>query len=303
VTATASARIVALLALAEELPEVDDLRGFLTDAQPEVRRTALTVLSEGCEDWGEGSVHMARGLLDPDGSVRRTAAELLAELREVLVADAEFLGVLRGAAGHQDPAVRATAVGALWRHRCLDVEQIRVHLADLHACVRAEAVQGLVSLDALGPLDDAGADPDPAVRLAVARGLGTVGDPRGVSTLIRLGADPEPAVAAAALTALAETGCPERAAALAIEALADPRWQLREAAAKALPAADPQWAADPLVAATTDPNLDVRKAAVRALERLAPAHPGVPAALRTAAGDPDADVRAYARLALLRYPG
>ncbi|HEY9418270.1 MAG TPA: HEAT repeat domain-containing protein, partial [Pseudonocardia sp.] len=77
---------------------------------------------------------------------------------------------------------------------------------------------------------------------------------------------------------------------------------LREAAAKALAAADPQRAVDPLLTALSDPNLDVRKAAVRALDRLAPTHPGVPAALRAAADDPDADVRGYARLALRRYP-
>jgi HEAT repeat protein len=301
-TATAQSRIVALLEMADELPEVDELEDFLDDEQPEVRRTALTVLSEGCEDWAEGSVHVARGLLDPDGSVRRTAADLLAELREVLVADTEFLGVLREATGHPDPAVRATAVGALWRHRGLGVDDLGVHLTDPDPSVRAEAVQGLVSLDALGPLDDAGADPDAAVRLAVARGLGAVGDPRGVPALTRLGADPDPAVAVAALAALADTGCPERAAALAVEALGDARWQLREAAAKALAAADPQRAVDPLLTALSDPNLDVRKAAVRALDRLAPTHPGVPAALRAAADDPDADVRGYARLALRRYP-
>jgi len=304
-TATAQSRIVALLALADELPEVDELQGFLADDQPEVRRTALTVLSEGCEDWAEGSVHVARGLLDPDESVRRTASELLAELREVLVADDEFLDVLRSAAGSGNPEVRATAVGALWRHRGLDAGQVAAHLADPHPAVRAEAVQGLVSLDALGPLgspDGPGSDPDPDVRIAVARGLGTVGDPRGVPALTRLGADPDPSVAAAALTALADTGCPAQAADLAVAALGDPRWQLREAGAKALAAADPQRAAEPLLAATTDTNLDVRKAAVRALERLAPAHPGVPAALRAASGDPDADVRAYARLALRRYP-
>jgi HEAT repeat protein len=302
-TATAQSRIVALLALADELPEVDELEAFLTDDQPDVRRTALTVLSEGCEDWAQGSVHVAAGLLDPDESVRRTAADLLAELREVLVADEPFLDVLRRAAAHGDPPVRATAVGALWRHRGLDVEQIAIHLADPDVGVRAEAVQGLVSLDALGPLDGAGHDPDPAVRLAVARGLGAVGDPRGVTALIRLGTDPDPSVAAAALAALADTGCPEQAAALAVEALADPRWQLREAAAKALAAADPQRAADPLLRATTDPNLDVRKAAVRALDRLAPDHPRVVTALRSAAEDPDADVRAYARIALRHYPG
>ncbi|MFC7614465.1 HEAT repeat domain-containing protein [Actinokineospora soli] len=52
-----------------------------------------------------------------------------------------------------------------------------------------------------------------------------------------------------------------------------------------------------VVTAVADPNLDVRKAAVRALTRWSD-RPDVASALRKATEDTDADVRAYARIAL-----
>jgi len=327
-----SARILALLALADEAPEADELAEYLADPEPDVRRTALTVLSEATEDWAHGSTQVAAALLDPDPSVRATAVELLAELREVLVAGEEFTAALGHATTHPEPAVRAAAVGALWRHHRIAAKEAECYLADPDAGVRAEAVHALVSLRALcsahlyatgpvayecaeqsaTPLDTAAADSSAEVRIAVAGGLGTLADPRGTSTLSELATDPDTAVAAAAFTALAQTGCPPHAAALAGAALATPAlaagaleqrdWQVREAAAKALAAAPAELAAEPLTAATRDANLDVRKAAVRSLGHLAPDHPEVPAALTIATEDPDADVRAYARQALRRYP-
>jgi HEAT repeat protein len=295
-----SGRILALLALADEAPEADELREYLTDPEPDVRRTALTVLSEATEDWAHGSIQVAAALLDPDPTVRSTAIELLAELREVLVADDGFTATLHRAGAHPEPAVRAAAIGNLWRHHRASTADTEHFLADPDAGVRAEAVLALVSLRASGALNTAAADPAPEVRIAVARGLGTTGDPRGASTLTALAADAEPPVVAAAFTALAETGCPPDAAALAVEALHHPDWQIREAAAKALAAAPHELATAPLTAASGDVNLDVRKAAVRALGHLAPDHPDVTAALVTATDDPDADVRAYARQALRR---
>jgi HEAT repeat protein len=302
-----SARILALLELAEEVPEPEELAEFLTDAEPEVRRTALTVLSEATEDWSRGSVPLATALLDESPEVRTTAADLLAELRELLVPGPEFGAALRAAAESRDAGARAAAVANLWRHRLLTEADARGYLGDNDESVRSEAVHALVSLGADEALDEAAGDASALVRATVARGLGTLGDPRGAATLTALVDDPEPEVTVAAFTALAATGCPPSAAGRAASRLpgpagaGHPNWRVREAAATALSAADAQVAAAGLLSATGDTNLDVRKAAVRSLAQLAPAHPDVPAALRRAGADPDADVRAYARQALTHY--
>ncbi|WP_338775779.1 HEAT repeat domain-containing protein [Streptomyces sp. DG1A-41] len=291
-------RILALLELAEEVPTTEELAEFLTDADPAVRRTALTVLSEAAESWEEPSAVFAAALLDPDPTVRRAAVELLGELREVLVPGERFTRSLREACGHADADVRGSAVVALWRHRLCTVDELTALLTDPDETVRCETVLGLVSLDALDALAAAAGDPAAAVRLAVARGLAAVGDPRGAATLIRLAEDSDVLVRAAALAAMAHTGCTEQAATLARTALTDPAWQIRQGAAAALAVADPQEAIAPLIAATRDTNLDVRKAAVRALGGLAAGRPEARAALEAAVADVDADVRAFARMGL-----
>lgn len=295
-------RILALLELAEEVPTTEELAEFLTDADPDVRRTALTVLSEAAESWEEPSAVFAAALLDPDATVRRAAIELLGELREVLVPGERFTRSLREACGHPDADVRGAAVVALWRHRLCTVEELTALLTDPDEAVRCEIVLGLVSLDALDALAEAAGDPTAAVRLAVARGLAAVGDPRGAATLIRLAEDSDVLVRAAALSAMAHTGCTEQAAALARTALADPAWQIRQGAAAALAVADPQEAVAPLITATKDSNLDVRKAAVRALGGLSAGRPEVRTALEAAVDDVDADVRAFARMGLTDAP-
>uniref|UniRef100_UPI000AC85A09 HEAT repeat domain-containing protein n=1 Tax=Nocardia xishanensis TaxID=238964 RepID=UPI000AC85A09 len=71
-----------------------------------------------------------------------------------------------------------------------------------------------------------------------------------------------------------------------------------QGAAIALAVADPDLAAPRLISAVTDGNLDVRKAAVRGLAERIAERPEVTAALRTALEDPDADVRAFARIGI-----
>jgi len=292
-------RILALLELTEESPTTEELAEFLTDADPDVRRTALTVLSEISEGWEEPSSVFAGALLDPDEAVRRTAIDLLSELREVLVLSERFAGSLREASAHPDSQVRVAAIGALWRHRLCAVDELTVLLADPAVPVRCEVILGFVSLDALDPLDQAAVDPAAEVRLAVARGLASVGDPRGATTLIRLAQDTDVLVRAAALAAMASTGCAGQAAVLARTALTDPAWQVRQAAATALSVADLGEAADVLITATRDSNLDVRKAAVRSLGNRWAGRPDIRAALEAAQADPDADVRAFARMGLV----
>ncbi len=59
---------------------------------------------------------------------------------------------------------------------------------------------------------------------------------------------------AAALTGMAQTGCTAEASLIAEAALAEPDWQLRQAAAYALSATDPGAAVDALITATRDDN-------------------------------------------------
>lgn len=293
-----SADLVALLALADECPELDELRPYLESGDAELRRTALSVLSETAEDWSEASAVIAGALTDIDAGVRRAATELLAELREVLVPGQEFARLLRTGATSADVNVRVAAIGALWRHRLTSTEELAQWLSDSEIDVRCEAVLGLVSLDALDTLAFAASDAAPQVRIAVAKAIAAVGDPRGVRTLTSLAGDPQPLVRAAALAAMEHTGCDEQATSLAVACLSDPSWQVRAGSAAALWGADADAVVGPLSSAARDDNLDVRKAAVRVLAERFAHHPNVRDVLTAAHTDPDADVRAYARMGL-----
>lgn len=294
---TQSGRILALLELADEAPEVDELAAYLADPDPEVRRTALSVLSESADDWEAASPLFAAALTDPDSAVRRRAADLLGELREVLLPGSAFESGLRAGLAHSEADIRVAALGALWRHRLIVEAELAALLRDPEERVRREAVLGMVSLDDLDGLAAASGDASAWVRIAAARGVGAVGDPRGIATLARMHDDEDPLVRAAALTALSQTGCTEDLAGFVILALEDPAWEVRQAAAVALAVADAPSASAPLIAASTDPNLDVRKAAVKALAPRLADDPQVREALLRAQGDVDADVRAVARIA------
>lgn len=291
-------RILALLELVDEAPTVDELAPYLSDADPEVRRTALTVLSEAGDDWADATPHFAAALSDPDPSVRQRSADLLRELREVLQPGPDFLDHLQVASRIDDPAMRCAAIGALWRHRLTSPAELADYLGDPDPRVRREVVLGLVSLDDLNGLATAAGDAEPWVRIAAARGIGAVADPRGIATLVRMYDDEDHLVRAAALNALNETGCTDDAAGLAVAALDDPTWEVRQAAATALTVSTTEGAVEPLIAASADANLDVRKAAVKALTPRLAGDLRVREALLLAQGDADADVRAYARLAL-----
>jgi HEAT repeat protein len=234
-SATQSGRILALLELVDEAPEVSELDGYLTDPDPEVRRTALSVLSEAADDWAEASPLIAAALLDGEAAVRRRAADLLGELREVIEPGPAFEAGLRAALDHPEAEIRVAALGALWRHRLTRPAELAALLRDGDERVRREAVLGMVSLDDLDGLAVASGDASPWVRIAAARGVGAVGDPRGIATLTRMHDDEDAHVRAAALAALADTGCTDEAAGLAVRALGDPAWEVRQAAATALP--------------------------------------------------------------------
>ncbi|MFF3861857.1 fumarate reductase/succinate dehydrogenase flavoprotein subunit [Streptomyces sp. NPDC002209] len=285
-----SPRILELLGLAEESPDLTALRPYLTDADPAVRAAAVGVVTETVPA-GAGPA-LAAALADPAPAVRAAAAGSLRELLEVLPGDPELGAALRAALAVPDPVVRAASLEALRALRLGGAGLYAQSLADPDPEVRIHAVRALVSVDAVDALARAAADPAREVRVALAKGLAAVHAP-APAPLDPLLTDPDPLVRAAALAALAATGCPGAYAATAVAALADPAWQVRAGAAAALSAAVPEQAVPALASALKDDNADVRKAAVLSLRT----HRTVPearTALATATSDPDADVRAYA---------
>jgi succinate dehydrogenase/fumarate reductase flavoprotein subunit/HEAT repeat protein len=295
--ATASPRLLELLALAENEPELAALRPYLSDPEPAVRRTAVTVLTETVPA-GTGPA-LATALSDTDGEVRAVAAASLRELAETLAPEPALGEPLVRALDRSDPVVRATALDLLRALRLGDPGTFTGALGDPDTSVRIEAVRGLVSLDAAEALSPAAGDPSREVRVAVAKALGTLrAAPRAGGAHDRLTEDPDALVRGAALAALAETGCPAPLAARAVAALSDPAWQVRAGAATALSAAASDAAVPVLAKVLADPNADVRKAAVLALTRHTATTEDARTALATVTSDTDADVRAYATRAL-----
>ncbi|MFG2500657.1 fumarate reductase/succinate dehydrogenase flavoprotein subunit [Streptomyces sp. NPDC048441] len=295
--ASHSPRILELLALAENEPELPLLRPFLADPDPAVRRATVAALTETVPT-GTGPA-LAETLSDPDPGVRGAAAASLLELVEVLVPEPDLARGLLDALGHGDAQVRATALDVLRALRLGDAAAYALALDDPDIEVRIASVRALVSVDALDAVARAATDPAREVRVTAARGLAT---PAALAPLLH---DADILVRAAALTSLASVGCPAPYDVTAVDALADPSWQVRAGAATALGAADPERAnaVPALTKALDDANADVRKAAVLALlkhstkEHSTNEHSAgadARAALATAVLDPDADVRAYA---------
>ncbi|MGW6641159.1 fumarate reductase/succinate dehydrogenase flavoprotein subunit [Streptomyces iakyrus] len=306
-----SARLLELVALAEEEPGLDALLPYLTDPVPAVRREAVAVLTETLPP-GTGTA-LATALRDAHAEVRAAAAASLRELVETLPAEPDLRDGLAAALAEPDPVVRAAALDVLRALRLGDAGLFAGSLADSDIGVRIEAVRALVSVDAAGELARAAVgDPSREVRVAIAKGLATVSaerparatpavaDPAGGAVEAALTAlldDPDALVRAAAYGALGTTGCPAPLTARAVAALTEPAWQVRAGAATALSVADPDVAVPALAKALADSNADVRKAAVLALTRHR-ATEEARAALATATADSDADVRAYAGRAL-----
>ncbi|MFF9776899.1 HEAT repeat domain-containing protein [Streptomyces sp. NPDC013978] len=276
-SSTSSARLLELVALAEEQPELAALRPYLTDPAPTVRREAVAVLTETLPP-GTGSA-LAEALRDSAPEVRAAAAASLRELVETLPPDAALRDGLAAALTEPDPVVRAAALDVL---------------------------RALVSVDAATELAHAAPiDPSREVRVTLAKALATVSADRTASSppaavltaLTTLTTDPDALVRAAAYGALGTVGCPPPLASQAVTALADPAWQVRAGAATALSTATTAVAVPALAEALSDPNADVRKAAVLSLTHHTPDE-SARTALTTATKDPDADVRAYASRAL-----
>ncbi|OBH68520.1 fumarate reductase/succinate dehydrogenase flavoprotein subunit [Mycobacterium intracellulare] len=288
-----SPRIAEVLALEE--PTVADLARYLADSDPGVRRTAVATLTEHIPDGYAPALLAALG--DDDAAVRRTGADGIRELVEVLPEPEKAREYLDSA----DRVVRAAALYVLAARRAGDGAHYRRALADVDHRVRIEAVRALVSVDDVQGVVDAAGDENREVRIAAAAGLATLAAVAApASRAVRgLVADTDPLVRAAGLAALGEIGCGQDDYAAVKQALRAPAWQVREGAARALAGAAADFAVPQLSEALGDAHLDVRKAAVLSLTRWA-AEPDARDALGIALKDSDADVRAYARRALER---
>ena len=295
-TTSSQARILQVLTLADEVPTAAELATFLADDDANVRRTAIDVLAESAP--GDAGAALASALLDDDATVRHAAIEALTELRELVEADDAFAAGLLRAGASPDPAVRSLTLQLQREHHLGGEETFAAGLDDADPGVRRQAVAGLVALGSASVLATAHTDGDPLVRRAAARGLATIGDPETANALLSLAEDTDVRVRAAALEAFAAVGCPPILAAAAANALLDAEWSVRRGAALGLKAAPAEMALPPLLLALRDENLDVRKAAVQALSAWAPGFAEVADALEAMLDDPDADVRAYARMAL-----
>lgn len=286
-----SPRIAEVLALEE--PTVADLARYLADSDPGVRRTAVATLTEHIPDGYAPALLAALG--DDDAAVRRTGADGIRELVEVLPEPEKAREYLDSA----DRVVRAAALYVLAARRAGDSAHYRRALADADHRVRIEAVRALVSVDDVQGVVDAAGDENREVRIAAAAGLATLAAVAApASRAVRgLVADTDPLVRAAGLAALGEIGCGQDDYAAVKQALRAPAWQVREGAARALAGAAADFAVPQLSEALSDAHLDVRKAAVLSLTRWA-AEPAARDALGIALKDSDADVRAYARRAL-----
>ncbi|AZQ39592.1 fumarate reductase/succinate dehydrogenase flavoprotein subunit [Streptomyces cyaneochromogenes] len=289
-------RLLEVVALTEEEPDLPALAPYLKDADAAVRLAAVKALTETVPP-GAGPA-LAVALTDGNGRVSAAAAASLRELAEVLTAEPELRAPLVAALAAPDPTARAAALDVLRALRLGDAELFAGLLADADIEVRLAAVRALVSVDAVEALSEAAGDTAREVRVAVARGFAAVAphidlDAGTPPALHRLTGDPDVLVRAAALEALGVLGVPEGLLSTVTAALTDPAWQVRAGAATALGGAAPDQGVSALGEVLRDTNADVRKAAVLALLRHT-ARDDARTALATAVDDPDADVRAYA---------
>jgi succinate dehydrogenase/fumarate reductase flavoprotein subunit/HEAT repeat protein len=293
--AKSSGRILEVLALADAQPSLGQVEPYLSDVDSDVRGAAVTTLTETAPT-GVG-LTLVGVMNDPHPSVRQAAATGLRELVEVLPAEPQLGSALTDALSSADAEVRSCALELLRALKLGTPGTYRDALTDPDTQVRIDAVRGAVSLNAVDVVSAGAADSSREVRVAVAGGIGTIGDPSGASVLERLAQDADVLVQAAALEAAARLGTPQPLADRAIAALAHPAWQVRHGAAQALGGANAETAKSALIEALQDPHLDVRKAATRSLTTWA-GDSEAAAALESALTDPDADVRAFARRAL-----
>lgn len=194
-----SPRLAELVRL--EQPSLAELRPFLADPDPRVRRAAIAALTESAPPGAGAALAAATG--DAAGGVRRAAVAGLRELTEVLAGDEELPAALVAAAGSPDPAVRAGLLEVLAQLRAGDPAPFEAALADADHRVRLAAARGLLSCGEPAALAAAAADPSPKIRLSAVRALAAASPDVAIGPLAGAAADPDADVRKAAVIALA----------------------------------------------------------------------------------------------------
>jgi len=212
------------------------------------------------------SAALQKMLSDADKDVRAAARTTLSHLDRAAVA----WGSLDILAGDDIPAKLQviTALSDVVGRRASEV-LARVLKEDPQEDCRAAAARRLQEPKLAGrepALMAAATDSSLAVRLEVARGLGTVGGRDAVEALVGLLED-EPAVAVEALASLARLRAVDALPAL-VKCLKSPAPDVRAAAAAALGQIGDERSAGDLLTAFEDPEPQVRLAAVRAIAEL-----------------------------------
>ena len=261
----------------------------------EQRRQALILLSQSADLWSHAGPALGSALSDPDSDVRRTACELLLQMRPVLTITDFCAQTLRTAARSSDPVVRKAAISALCFHHVARADDFSTWSNDPDPEVRCETAVALGHYGYLDRLARLAGDSDARVRRTVATVIGRTRMTAGSDLLADLAADQEPTVRAAALSGMARTGVPPVARQLVVVAVRSPWWQVRAAAAEALSADDAAVAIPALSFAAKDDVLEVRRVAVRAIATRFTRFDAGRAALVEALKDGDQEVRAYAR--------
>lgn len=304
----AGTRLVRLLSLVDEEPELEDLEVFLKDSDPGVRVAALDLLTDLLP--ADAGAALAGALLDDNLRVREAAITALEETRPLLNVTPQMNEALDRALASPQNTVRSAVVRLCqnmgWRPEAWYCAQ----LSDPDASVRKEAVRGLVALDALDALRTVTDDTSVEVRRVLAASLARLRAPGTTALVAQLLYDSDLHVRAKALESLGALGRPNELQNTILECLTDPAWEVRKGAALALGAPEVikpserleeelrgELAVGALCNAISDLNLEVRKAVVQSLT-LWPGWPGVRHALEAALDDVDADVRGYARMAL-----
>ena len=233
-------------------------------------------------------------LLDPDKDVRVAAALQLGQSADrTSVALAALIAAIRI---EPDPFVRETLTWAIAKFGDRAIPPMSDMLADTDFVVRHQASHVLGKIgtpDTVPFLIGALADPHASVRFKSALALGEIGEPRAIPYLISLLGDENVEVQSITNAALDQLG--DAAVAPLCACLSNPRALVRRQAAEILGMISNRQATSALADALHDVDADVRFAAISALHDIG--GPGAWAAMRTAADDSDARVRAIAKRA------